>query len=275
MTARFLETTALPARAVGCMLALLLVVSTPLWAQSASPAASGEAAVATDVMVRVRANDAKLLQDPVGGARVTSRNADTGAELAKGQIEGGSGSTDQIMREPHARGASIYDTPGAAGYRATLQLDRPTRVEITAEGPLDYPQAMQRASTTMWLVPGQDVLGDGVVLTLYGFIVEITEATPTAASAEAVNVHARVRMLCGCPTEPGGMWDASRYTITAQLLRDGAVVAETPMQYAGTTNHYEGAVRIPDQENATAVRVIVSDAERVNFGVATKELSGE
>ncbi len=257
-----------PRLAASLLFAVVFAIPVGAWAQ---PDASDEA-VPTRVMVRVRSNDAKLLQDPVGGARVTIRAVGTGEVLAEGRVEGRSGSTEAIMRKPHARGASIYDTSGAAGYLATLRLTRPTQVEISAEGPLDYPQAMQRAATTMWLVPGEDVLGDGVVLTLHGFIVEVLGAE-AAASGEAVEVDARVRMLCGCPTKPGGLWDADRYAITAQLLRDDVVLAEAPMRYAGSPSRYEADVPVPET-GATAVRVVASDAARVNFGVATRELTG-
>ena len=40
-------------------------------------------------------------------------------------------------------------------------LERATVVEVTAEGPLGTPQSTQRASKTLLLVPGQDVLGGG------------------------------------------------------------------------------------------------------------------
>lgn len=237
----------------------------PGWAQEA---------VSTQVMVRVRAHDAKLLQDPVGGARITIRNADTGDILAQGLQKGSSGSTEAIMRQPHERGADIYDTAGAAGYLATLKLDHPVHIRITAEGPLDYPQAMQEASTTMWLVPGEDVLGNGVVLTVHGFIVEIVSPNDASAAepGQELAVRARVRMLCGCPTEPGGMWDSSRYTIQAQLIRDGTVVHEAPLQFAGTTNHYNGTLAVPER-GADHLRVTVADPGRANFGVATMKLT--
>jgi hypothetical protein len=146
-------------------------------------------------------------------------------------------------------------------------------VQITAEGPLDYPQAMQTASTTTVLVPGHDVTGDGITLTLHGFIVEVlSPSAGTAESGTTVDVRARVRMMCGCPTEPGGLWDANRYTLRAQLLNDGRVVAEAPLSFAGTTSEYTGTVSVPE-EGATAVRVTASDAERGNFGVATTSLT--
>lgn len=251
------------------LLALVLLLPPALRAQSTSEAAS------TKITVRVHSNDAKLLQDPVGGARVTIRETASGEVLAQGRVEGGSGSTERIVRTPRERGASIYDTPGAAVFLTTLDLEQPTQVEITAEGPLDYPQAMQRATKTMWLMPGEDLVGDGVVLTLHGFIVEVLEpaSIEAATPGEDTPVRARVRMLCGCPTEPGGLWDADRYTIRAALLRNGEVVAEQPLSFAGEASLYEGTIRIPE-EGATALRVTAADAERVNVGVATLPASG-
>lgn len=244
-------------------------------AGAATAQTPGAEAVPTTITVHVSSNDAKLLQDPVGGARVTIRHAETGAVLAEGIQQGTSGSTDRIMRQPHRRGEALYTTPGAARYTATLQLSEPTRIEVTAEAPLDYPQALQSASKTLWVMPGQDIEGDGIVLTVHGFIVEVLRPSDGSLSpGETLPVRARVRMLCGCPTEPGGLWDATRYTITAQLLRDGEVVAATPMQFAGTTSEYTATVPVPEA-GASAVRVLAMDAERVNFGVATHPLTGE
>ena len=238
------------------------------------PAAAQEA-VPTQVTIRAVSNDAKLLQDPVGGAHITIENAETGEVLAEGRQTGDSGSTEKIMRQPHERGATIYDVPGAAQYETTLELTEPTRVRVTAEGPLDYPQAMQTTSKTLTLVPGEDVTGDGLTLTLHGFIVEVlSPSEEDLAPGTDVTVRARVRMMCGCPTEPGGLWNANRYTIEAQLLRDGTVVAEAPLSFAGTTSEYEGTLSVPDA-GATQLRVTARDAGRVNFGSATTSLVGE
>ena len=236
---------------------------------------SASSAVPTQVMVRAVSQDAKILQDPVGGARITIRDAETGEVLAEGLQEGGSGSTDEIMHGPRERGASIYDTPGAAGFLATLELERPTQVEITAEGPLDYPQAVQRAAATTLLIPGQDVLGDGVVLTIHGFIVEVlapSDSARTSAQSDSLDVRARVRMACGCPTEPGGLWDSDRYTITARLVRNGEVLGEAPMRFAGETSVYEGALPVPEGAGPYEVQVLAADAERVNFGMDAQEI---
>jgi len=251
---------------------VLLLTAATRPQEAHAQAASADRAVPTTVTVHVRSNDAKLLQDPVGGARVTIRNAETGDVIAEGLQEGDSGSTERIMRQPHRRGENIYTTSGAASYTATLSLTEPTRIEVTAEAPLDYPQAMQSASKTLWVMPGQDITGDGIVLTVHGFIVEVLEPSGSASAGASIPVRARVRMLCGCPTEPDGMWDARTYTITAQLLRDGTVVATAPMTFTGTTSEYE-ATLAPPAAGATTVRVLAMDADRVNFGMATHPLS--
>ncbi len=228
----------------------------------------------TRVVVRAASNDAKLLHDAVGGAHIRIVDTETGKVLAEGVQRGSSGDTETIMREPRERGASIYDTPDAAKFETTLMLARPTTVRVTAAGPRDYPQARQRTSTTLTLVPGRHVTGDGIVLPLHGFIVEVLRPTTSSAAPGAtIDVRARVRMMCGCPTEPGGLWDASRYTIRAALVGpDGGVVATAPLSYTGTTSEYEGTITVPS-EGATQLRVTSVDAERANAGTASVSLS--
>lgn len=130
-------------------------------------------AIPTRITVRAVSRDAKVIGDGVGGARITIRDAATGNVLASGVQRGGSGETTRIMQEPRTRGAVVYGTENAASFRATLDLGGPTRVEIIAEGPLQYPQAMQRVSTTMLLLPGQHIEGEGILLEIPGYVVDI------------------------------------------------------------------------------------------------------
>lgn len=177
--------------------ASILAVSLGLGLAAACGAGAAAAAgVPTRVQVRVVSRDAKLIGDGVGGARVTIRDAQTGVLLKEGIQTGGSGDSERLMRTPRARGAALYDTPGAAGFLATLLLERPTVVEITGEGPLGVAQATLKASKTLLLVPGQDVLGDGVVLEIHGFAVEITSpsAGTEARAGGELEVRATVRM---------------------------------------------------------------------------------
>lgn len=230
----------------------------------------------TRVVVHAVANDAKILHDGVGGALIRITNTETGEVLAEGVQRGTSGDTGEIMRQPQNRGESIYDTPKAAHFSKTLALSRPTTVRVTAMGPLDYPTSQQQTSKTLTLLPGHDMTGDGLVLTLHGFIVEVLSPTdPSVATGETIDVRARVRMICGCPTEPGGLWDANRYTIQAELVGPGGgVVAEAPLSFTGTTSEYEGSISVP-ASGATQLRVVAVDGERANAGSATIGLAGE
>lgn len=242
---------------------------------SAGPGPGVEAAAAqetprddeTTVVVRAVAHDAKVIGSGVGGARITIREAETGEVLARGLQEGGTGSTERIMRTPHDRAGTVYSAGDAASYEATLSLDSPTRVEIAAEGPLGTPHATQRASRTMILIPGRDVTGEGVILELYGFTVELQRPADDTVPAAGgpIPVRASVTMLCGCPIEPGGLWDADRIEVTARLVREGRVVRETEMEYAGETSIFEGTITPPSAATYELV-VLASDAERANFG---------
>ncbi len=161
------------------------------------PPSSSADKIVTKVVVRVVARDAQVIGSGVGGAQVRIKNLETGETLAEGKQEGGAGSTDRIMIRPHQRGEVIYGTFGAASFEAKIPLERPTRVEIDAEGPLDYPQSVQKGSKTMLLIPGKDITGDGVIIELNGLIVNILSPSPQESlkAGEKVFVRAEVRML--------------------------------------------------------------------------------
>jgi hypothetical protein len=223
---------------------------------------------ATRVMIRVVSHDAKIIGSAVGGARITVRDARTGSLLARGVQEGGTGDTQRLVVEPRTRGQHVFDTEGAAGFLAELNLTGPTQVRIEAEGPLGTPHASQRISRTMLLVPGYDVLGEGVVLELYGFTVELLEPSGDLHEAlgNEIGVRARVTMLCGCPTEPGGLWDSSKYTIEARIVRDDAVLETAPLAYAGETSVYEGRIAVP-AGNGLSLQIIAIEPSTANFGM--------
>lgn len=223
----------------------------------------------TRLLVRAVARDAKVIGSNVGGARITVRELGTGDVLAEGVQRGGTGSTEAIMREARPRGRSAYGAdPEAAGFTAELSLEQPTRVEVTAEGPLRTPHATQRASKTLLLIPGLHVEGEGLILELNGFTVSILDASRHRGGTLAVRAH--VEMLCGCPTEPGGMWDADDYRILARLVRDGQVLWERPMRYSGRRSEYEA--RLPMPRGQATLQVLAADPARANFGMAEQPL---
>lgn len=131
----------------------------------------------TRIKVRAVSRDAKVIGSGVGGARITIFDQNSGEILARGVQAGGTGDTDKIMKLPRIRGATVYDTDGSAYFEATLMLDRPTEVEVVAEAPLAFPQAMQRTSKTLLMIPGVDIGGEGILLEINALIVQILEPT--------------------------------------------------------------------------------------------------
>lgn len=253
-------------RVLGAVAAALAVLA-------ASPPSTVGQADTTRLVVRAVAADAKVIGSGVGGARVTVEDAGSGEVLAEGVQRGGTGDTEAIVRRPHARGEAVYGGEGTAAFTADLALDRPTRVRVTVEGPLDAPAtSRQTATRTIWMVPGRHVDGEGLVLTLHGFLVEVLDVVRTGSSGDGeLEVTARIRMMCGCPTRPGGLWDSDRYAITARLVRDGDVVAESPMAFSGRESVFRA--RLPTLgEGGAAVEVVVTDTERANTGFARRAL---
>lgn len=221
-------------------------------------------AAQTTITVRAVSRDAKVIGDGVGGARITVRALGSGKVLATGIQKGGTGDTQRIMQTPRERRAVVYGTPGAASFTATLDLSSPTRVEITAEGPLKYPQAMQRVSTTMLLVPGQNIESEGVVLEIAGFIVD-APASIAGSTSEPLKITAKVTMTCGCPTEPGGLWDANEIQVTARISRKGVPIRTVRLRYSGTTSTYTAAAeRLP--AGAYDIEILAADDRSANFG---------
>lgn len=231
-------------------------------------AAAGQSSDSTRVVVRVLAHDAKLLHDGVDGARVTIRDAATGRVLATGVQRGGSGDTERIMHAPRGRRDTVLGTPGAAEFSAALAIEQPTMVRIEVEGPLAAPaERRAQASKTMLVLPGRDVEGEGVVLELNGLFVEIMTLEQDGA---AVDVAARVRMACGCPITPGGVWDAGYFDVTARVMRGGQVLAEEVLAHAGAPSMFAGRL-VARLEQGDRIEVIAAQRNAPNFGMDVRD----
>lgn len=248
-----------PLRIGSLLLAGLFALPVVLVGQSPTP---------TTVVVRAIAQDAKIVGSGVGGARITIRDTRTGAVLATGLQEGGTGDTQAIMGD-RPREGGVFDTEGAGHFEATIDLTEPTHVLIEAVGPLGTPHASQSATASLLLVPGRHLTGDGVVLTLHGFTVELLETPVELASGSRLDLRARITMLCGCPTEPGGLWDSSGYDLAVDLLHEGAAVASGTLSWAGETSLYDGALDVPDDATPGeyVLRVVAVDPSTTNAGM--------
>ncbi|MEQ1626774.1 MAG: hypothetical protein ABL965_05245, partial [Nitrospira sp.] len=165
----------------------------------------------TTILVRVVAHGSMVLGKDVGGARVTVTDVASGQILATGIQQGDAGDQNQIMRTPRLMEEAHYSSRPSAVFTVTLDLVTPTLVDIAAEGPLAYPAATQRVSTRAWLIPGHDLTSDGIVLTLYGYIVQIEHPKSVGGGLIAkddVVLRASVRTLSGALVRPHGDWDS-------------------------------------------------------------------
>ena len=221
----------------------------------------------TEVVVRALSRDAKFIGDSMGGVQVTLTDAATGHELAKGLVVGTTGDTQRIMIAPRQRGAAL-STPETAAFRTALDLDRPTLVKVEAVGPLAKPHAQITVTSMKWLLPGQPLVGDGWLLEFPGLVVEPAWVVET----NGLKIDAKVTLMCGCPIEPGGLWDAAKYNVRATLLNGDQTVSTTTLAYAGKPSTFTGKLPGP-KAGAYRLRVVATNPETGNTGVMEQPVS--
>jgi hypothetical protein len=73
-------------------------------------------------------------------------------------------------------------------------------------------------------------------------------------------------MMCGCPIEPGGLWDANRYEVKALIRRNGAPAGSVALAYAGSTSQFAGVLTVETPGTYEAV-VYAFDASNGNTGL--------
>jgi len=243
-------------RVMLCLFVLMLGLGGNVWAQE------------TVLTVRAKANDAKFIGTAMSGVQVSVAQARTGELLAQGIISGGTGSTETLVEQPVARGERISDE-SAAAFKTVLDIDEPTPLNIRVHGPLAGGTTSVDASKSVWLLPGEDIVGDGVVFNLYGFVVvPLTPHANTKVNADkelALRVY--VTMLCGCPITPGGMWDADKYTVEAQLWNADTLVERVSLQ-AGSEDGVFKATYVPRKSGSYRIIFTAADPDTNNYGVA-------
>lgn len=236
----------------------------------------------TTVLVRVVAHGAMVLGREVGGARVTITDVATGQILATGIQQGEAGDQNQIMRTPHMMEEPIYSTRPSAAFTTTLHLQQPALVDISAEGPLAYPGALQKTSKTLLLIPGQDLTQDGIVLRLYGYLVQIDRPKPGEAliANDDVKLRASVRTLSGSLVRPYGDWDSRKIRIYGEVVIGDRTVERLQMFYDEGSRTFEAPFFVPsskDVPEGIILRVIATDLATGNTGMdqATYPVLGE
>ncbi len=252
---------------------LILLPSFPVTVQSQTlPDSSINSPQPTMILVRIVAHGAMVLGREVGGARVTITDVASGRILATGVQQGESGDQNQIMRTPHMMEEPIYSSRPSAAFTATLELRKPTLVEISAEGPLAYPASMQKTSKTLLLIPGQDLTDDGIVLHLSGYLVQIERPKPRdpLIAKDDVKLQASIRTLSGSVVRPHGDWDSRRIRIYGEVLIGDRIIERLQLFYDEGSRTFEAPFFVPplkEVPDGITLRVIATDLSTGNAGM--------
>lgn len=219
-------------------------------------------ATETNVMVRAKAVDAKYIGTSVGGIKVVVEDAETGEILDQGWIKGDTGSTNSLIKEPIARDQVLTDDT-TAGFLAKVDISSPRLLRFKLIGPYGFRQALQEATVTSWVIPGKDILGDGITLNMPGFIVD---AWTSVTEGGHVDIFTKASMLCGCPIYPDGPWDPRNYEVTAILMQNEVKVGEVKLDFTGPVGIFSGKTTLIKPGHYKAI-VYLFDKKTGNVGV--------
>lgn len=201
-------------------------------------------AAETKIMIRAKARDAKFIGSSLGGAHIIVRNKLNQQILAEGNTVGSTGNTDLIMKNPKLRGNSIADAQ-TAGFLASVDIDEPTFVNIEVISPLNNKQAQATVSTELWLIPGKHILGDGIVLEIPGFIIDILKPRThqyiplNTIKDKPFTFQANIVMMCGCVIDKNGIWNSDEIEVKGILKKEGKFMKNVELSLV-STNLFEG-----------------------------------
>jgi hypothetical protein len=153
-------------------------------------------AVPTKLVVRAKSKDAKFVGTSMGGALVTVTDSETGKKLAQGLTAGGTGNTQKIMVRPLIRFVSITDA-STAKFETVIDIEEPKLVTIDVEAPYGFKPDTVKSSTQIWLIPGRDMVGDGVIIEVSGFSIytQTDKEVKLAGNRAVIPIQARIVMI--------------------------------------------------------------------------------
>lgn len=226
----------------GILMLLIMSISADLFGQT------------TDVMIRAKSKDAKFIGTSIGGAKVLVKDATTGEILAEGITKGSTGDTGKIVKSPITRGKLLTDED-TAGFLAQLNIDEPTFVTVEIIAPVNQRQARVTSSTQLWVIPEKNITGDGVVLEVPGFVVDILspQTHERIPSDKVVDITTNVVLMCGCPITSGGIWNADDYEVKAIVSREGKKVQTVDLEIQEKPSTFSGNISLPPGNYEVAV----------------------
>ncbi|MFN4763048.1 hypothetical protein ACKGJN_08005 [Gillisia sp. Q332] len=192
----------------------------------------------TSIMIRVKAKDAKFIGSSMGGSKVIVKEHLSGKILAEGYTSGSTGNTDRIMNNPISRNTQLSDEQ-TAGFMAKLLIEKPVFVTVSAYAPIDN---SVKSETQLWLIPGKDITGDGLILEIPGFKIDVLtpQLHESIGEKSEIEIRANIIMMCGCPLTSGGLWNADEYEVEALIFKDGKPLNPIPMQITDKQSTFLG-----------------------------------
>ncbi len=230
----------------------------------------GLQATPTTIIVRAKARDAKFIGTSIGGAYVKIEDTRTGSILAEGVTEGSTGNTSLIMKTPHERYMAIADEQ-TAKFQATIDIDRPVFVRISAVAPVNSRHASVQATTELCLVPGKNIVGDGVILEIPGFVVEVLAPRThqylrlSQLQDQKLTIQSNIVMMCGCTISDGGLWDSNDIEVKAIVEHEGEQISTVPLEIV-SPNFFEAQLPV-EQKGKYQVTVYAYQPQSGNTGV--------
>lgn len=220
----------------------------------------------TNVTVRAKAKDAKFIGTSIGGAKIIIKNARTGQILSEGITTGSTGNTEKIMKTPQQRHEPITEET-TAKFIAQIELKTPVFVTVEAYAPVSKKQATVLTSTQLWLIPEKDIDGEGLILEVPGFVVDILspQTHESTAAEDEILLKANVVMMCGCPTSPDGIWDANNYEVNALITNESGDTKEIPLKFSGKQSTFEASTKLP--KGVHQVSIYAYDPQTGNTGL--------
>ncbi|NVJ51123.1 MAG: hypothetical protein HWE11_12095 [Gammaproteobacteria bacterium] len=220
-------------------------------------------AINTPLKVTVLSHDAKFIGDKTEGVSVTVTRLTDNQILAQGKTQGKTGDTNRLMKSPKQRFEQL-STADSAHFSVELDLNQPTLVRILIQGPGFLGARVLSASRDLWLLPGKDYQhGDGILMTLQGFIID----TNWSQEGTTVTVDSLVNLLCGCPVEPDGLWNAAHYQLQATLQQTGQPIARQALTFIGDSEFRATFQDLTAGEYQ--LQITAFDPKSLNTGVQT------
>ncbi|RMG42060.1 MAG: hypothetical protein D6732_01635 [Methanobacteriota archaeon] len=106
---------------------------------------------------------------------------------------------------------------------------------------------------------------------MYGLIVRNYHPLPheNIIVGKPVTIGAHVAMMCGCPTRPGFIWNSDKFTIKAIVEKNGKVIADLPLNYAGSLSNFEANYTFNDVGVYKITTIAIDDKNNQGIDVTS------